>query len=248
MTRIVDVRSETPSHKTFVLDTEVEAVPGQFCMPWIPRLDEKPMSLSNIDGKAWVTVKKVGRFTQKMFELKKGDKIGFRGPYGCGFESVKGSVCIVGGGCGIAPLRPLKDMLSGHVIISARTKSELMFAKDFKDAGFEVHLATDDGSEGVKAFAHEVLSELLQKNKFKSVYSCGPEIMMKKIADICGDKGVPAQLSLERYMKCGVGICGACSIAGLRVCKDGPVFTGEELSETEFGKYTKDASGSKRTI
>jgi dihydroorotate dehydrogenase electron transfer subunit len=209
-------------------------------------VNEKPMSFSGVDGKVKVTVKKVGRFTSHLFMLDKGSKIGFRGPYGHGFEYVAGNVCLVGGGCGIAPLKPLKDKLKGHVIISAKSEAELLFADEFKSAGLKVHLATDDGSTGKKGFAHEVLADLMEEERFKCVYACGPEIMMRKVLDICEERKTPAQLSLERYMKCGIGLCGSCSIGGMRVCKEGPVFKGEQLVNTEFGVYTRDASGSKR--
>jgi dihydroorotate dehydrogenase electron transfer subunit len=215
-------------------------------MLWLPGVNEKPMSLSNIKGKAEVTVKKVGRFTSNMFMLGAGSKLGFRGPYGNGFDYVPGKVCLVGGGCGIAPLKPLKDKLRGHAIISAKTSGELLFEDDFREAGLKVHIATDDGTKGEKAFAPQLLEKLIGKEEFKCVYACGPEIMMRKVLDICAKNGVPCQLSLERYMKCGIGLCGSCTIAGMRVCKEGPVFKGEQLAKTEFGIYTRDASGSKR--
>jgi dihydroorotate dehydrogenase electron transfer subunit len=246
MVEITDVKILSSEHRVFTLDLEVESKPGQFCMLWIPEVNEKPMSLSNVDGNLEVTVKKRGRFTTNMFMMEPGSKIGFRGPYGRGFEKVSGEVCLVGGGCGIAPLRPLKDRLRGHAIVSARTETELLFEDDFQRAGFEVHVATDDGSRGHKAFASQVLEELLETEDFSSVYACGPEAMLKKTADICGGKKIPTQLSLERYMKCGIGLCGSCSISGMRVCKEGPVFYGSELTGTEFGKYSRDGSGSRR--
>ncbi|MFH1055836.1 MAG: dihydroorotate dehydrogenase electron transfer subunit [Candidatus Altiarchaeota archaeon] len=244
--RVLDVRTNNSSHRTFTLAKRVDARAGQFCMLWIPGVNEKPMSFSNISGYVDVTVKKVGRFTSHLFMLDKGSNIGFRGPYGRGFDYVAGEVCLVGGGCGIAPLRPLKDKLRGHVIIAAKNADNIMFEGDFVEAGFEVHTATDDGSKGVKGYAHEVLEKLMDKKDFKCVYACGPEIMMSKVLDMCAERKVPCQLSLERYMKCGIGVCGSCTLAGMRVCKEGPVFKGEELAGTEFGSFTRDASGSRR--
>jgi dihydroorotate dehydrogenase electron transfer subunit len=86
---------------------------------------------------------------------------------------------------------------------------------------------------------------MLNEHKFDSVITCGPEIMMKKLLEMSGK--IPFQASLERYMKCGFGICGQCCIGkGLRVCKDGPVFDGETLKNIEeFGTYKRDASGKK---
>lgn len=246
MVEILDVADVNSMHKTFTLDVEAEVHPGQFCMLWIPRVNEKPMSISNIEGKLEVTVKQVGDFTKKLFEMEAGDKIGFRGPYGNGFKYVPGKVLLVGGGCGIAPLRPLKDKLKGYALLSARSSDHLMFERDFADAGFKVEVATDDGSAGFKGYAHELLGEMLQKHDVKCVYCCGPELMMKKVLDLCAESNVASQLSLERYMKCGIGVCGSCSLAGMRVCKEGPVFSGEKLLGTEFGHYSKDASGTRR--
>ncbi|MBU0762742.1 MAG: dihydroorotate dehydrogenase electron transfer subunit [Candidatus Altiarchaeota archaeon] len=246
MVGILDVTDASLTHKTYTLDVEVDARPGQFCMLWIPRVNEKPMSISNTKGKVQVTVKKIGDFTERLFELGRGDKIGFRGPYGKGFEYVAGDVLLVGGGCGIAPLRPLKDVLKGHVVVSARTVDQLLFEKEFADAGFNVHVATDDGSKGFKGFAHQLVEELLKEHEFKCVFCCGPEPMMRAVLDVCTQANVSSQMSLERYMKCGIGICGSCTISGLRVCREGPVFKGETLLGTEFGHYTKDASGVRR--
>ncbi|MCX6694858.1 MAG: dihydroorotate dehydrogenase electron transfer subunit [Candidatus Altiarchaeota archaeon] len=248
MVRILGVASETPSHKTFILEKKIRAVPGQFCMLWIPGVDEKPFSFSGVKGNVKVTVKKIGGFTEELFKLRKGDLVGFRGPYGKGFAPVKGRVCLVGGGCGIAPLLPLKDYVKGDVIIAAKNKSELMFSGEFKKKGFSVHLVTDDGSAGMNGFAHEKLAELLKTEKFTMVYTCGPEIMMKKVLDLCLKKKIPCQLSLERYMKCGIGVCGSCMLSEYRVCKEGPVFTGKQLSGTEFGVKTRNACGSGKRI
>ena len=246
MVGILDVKIHSRVHRTFTLDVEVEARPGQFCMLWIPGLNEKPMSFSNVDGKAAVTVKKLGSFTSQLFTLGRGDEVGFRGPYGRGFEYAAGNVCVVGGGCGVAPLRPLKDKLRGHAVLAAKSAEELLFADEFAAAGFSVHVATDDGSAGEKAYAHEAFGRLLETERFACVYACGPEPMMRKVMDLCAGRGVQCQLSLERYMKCGVGLCGSCTVAGMRVCVEGPVFRGGELLNTEFGSYSRDACGMRR--
>jgi len=248
MIRVTDARKLTPQHTQLTLKIDAKAIPGQFCMVWLPGVNEKPMSYSNTDGNAQITVKRLGDFTRKLCELKKGSEIGYRGPYGRGFEVVKGRVCLVGGGCGIAPLRPLKDVLKGDVVISAKTASELLFDNEFRKAGWRVHIATDDGSRGDKAYASQVLEKLLAKNRYKCVYVCGPELMLRKAMDACIRSKTPCQLSLERHMKCGVGICGSCTLGGMRVCKEGPVFWVGDLKGTELGSYTRDASGSRRDV
>jgi dihydroorotate dehydrogenase electron transfer subunit len=107
---------------------------------------------------------------------------------------------------------------------------------------------TDDGSAGMKGFAHQKLEELLKTEKFRMVYACGPEIMLKNVLGVCARKKIPCQLSLERYMKCGIGVCGSCMLGEYRVCKEGPVFTGRQIAGTEFGIKTRDACGLARKV
>lgn len=253
MVRILGIRTETPTVKTFILNKKIRAKPGQFAMLWIPEVDEKPFSFSKLDGNLEITVKEVGPFTRKLFSLKKGDLIGFRGPYGDGCFRVKGKrICVAAGGVGLAPLMPLIDeILKGNrdltVIIGAVTEKELLWMDRLESRKIDLLTATDDGTCGKKGSVCDVLKKLVGKTRFDRIYSCGPELMMKRVADIALKEKIPCQLSLERYMKCGMGICGQCCIdpTGLRVCKDGPVFTAKELRGTEFGRYKRNASGSR---
>jgi len=247
MVQIKETITHSDLHKTFILDTDIEAEAGQFCMLWIPGLDEKPMSFSGLNPPQ-VTVKKVGSFTGEMFQMKAGDWIGFRGPYGVGFEAVDGRCLVVGGGCGIAPLRPLKNMLDGEAVISSVTEEYLLFIEDFENLGFEVHACTDDGSRGYPGMAGEKVEELLEEKTYECIYSCGPEPMLRKIRELALENNIPCQLSLERYMKCGIGLCASCMLDSKRVCMEGPVFFGEELDETEFGEYTRDKCGCKKRV
>ncbi|HHQ45070.1 MAG TPA: dihydroorotate dehydrogenase electron transfer subunit [Candidatus Altiarchaeales archaeon] len=245
MVEIINVVEESDVQKTFRLDVMVDAAPGQFVMLWIPGLDEKPMSLSCLDP-VEVTVKKVGPFTEKLFEMTVGDFIGFRGPYGNGFKPVPGECLVVGGGCGTAPLRPLKDLVEGDVVVSSVTSDQLLFIPEFSNSNLELYTCTDDGSEGFPGLAWEKVRELLEENTYDCVYCCGPELMMKRIADMCVEKNIPCQLSLERYMKCGIGLCGSCMVGEKRVCRDGPVFMAQELQGTEFGLFDRDECGCRR--
>ena len=110
--------------------------------------------------------------------------------------------------------------------------------------------ATDDGSYGRKAFTTEVLEEVLGENKeIKIVQTCGPEIMMKKILDICNKYKVECEASLERVMKCSFGICGSCMINDKLVCRDGPIFNSKQLNKlSEFGNFARLKSGKKVTV
>lgn len=241
---------ETDRIKTFILDLETKAVPGQFGMFWIPGVDEKPMSLSYTNGAMGFTVLKMGPFSSKMHEIKEGERIGVRAPMGRGFKLKGHKILIVGGGVGVAPLAPLAEKareqgIDVTAIIGAMTARELLFVDRIKKTGTRVLIATDDGTTGVKGFTTDVLRELLKKETFDQCYTCGPEIMMVKVMNQTREKGIPTQVSLHRYFKCGVGICGQCAMddTGLRVCKEGPCFRDKEMEKTkEFGRYWRDAT------
>lgn len=240
--KITKIVKENYKVKTFYLGIKLKATPGQFVMVWIPEVDEKPFTLSHIGNDIAITVEEKGKYTERLFKLKEGDLIGIRGPYGNGF-SVKPNACIVAGGLGIAPVLPLIDKLKNPtVIFGAKTKKEFLFLDKIND----VKLCTDDGCIGFKGFTSDLLEEFLKKKKFKIVYTCGPEIMIKKVFDICEKHKINCEASLERFMKCGFGICGNCAIDDQMVCKDGPVFDSAKLRKlTELGKFARLKSGKK---
>jgi dihydroorotate dehydrogenase electron transfer subunit len=146
---------------------------------------------------------------------------------------------------GAAPLAPLAEALTDNVttILGAKTKSELLFNERFKSAG-SLWITTDDGSAGHKGPTIDLLDRI---ESYNEIMSCGPEKMMRKVLDYATDAGVPSQFSLHRYIKCGVGLCGSCCIdpSGLRVCSDGPVFAGAQLTDGDFGVYKRDTTGRK---
>ena len=236
---IKEIINENANVKTFVLDAHLEARPGQFIMVWVPRIDEKPFSLSKISGDIAITVQKKGKATEKMHEMRAVEILGIRGPYGNGFDAGRAkSACIVAGGIGAAPLVPLAEALQNSTfILGARTKNDLLFEDRLRKCS-ELYITTDDGSAGEKGFNTQVLEKLLAGGKkFDAVFCCGPEPMMRHVFEICEKHRIPLQASLERFMKCGgLGICGQCSVNGIRVCADGPVFGNEMLGKMlEFG-------------
>lgn len=258
--KIDEARTETPSIKTLMFTDEQcsKAKPGQFIMIWIPGVDEIPMSLSHLAEKGYcgITVKMIGEATQALHKKKEGDQIGVRGPYGNGFEvKENGRILFVGGGTGIACLAPLIERLTFKsselaIVLGAKTRSELLFLERIKRATAKgrtrLLVSTDDGSYGSKALASDVAATLMDNSTFDAAYACGPEPMIKKVTEKCRDKGIHLQASLERLMKCGIGICGSCVIDGYRVCKDGPIFDGEALRNIpEFGAHRRDHSGTK---
>lgn len=233
---------------TFFLDLKLDYKPGQFVMVWIPGLDEKPYSLSYTDPIA-ITVEKKGNFSEKLFKMKVGNNLFIRGPFGNGFPIKKKDAIVVAGGCGYAPLSPLIESLEKpRVIFGCKNKERIVFADRFKD--LKPVFCTDDGSFGCKGFTSEVLIEEIKKKKPKVVYTCGPEIMMKKIVEICEKEDVECYASLERMMFCGFGVCGSCTCGkGKLVCKDGPVFSSKELKDIDdFGKTAKLRSGKKVSL
>ena len=136
------------------------------------------------------------------------------------------------------------------IIYGVRNKEYLIYQKRYK--GKSIIITTDDGSFGRKGFTTDVLKELLkdnEKNKIEIIYTCGPEIMMKKVLELCNKYNVECEASLERYMSCGFGICGKCMINDKIVCIDGPVFNSKQLNRmTEFGKFARIKSCKKVTI
>ena len=246
---ISEVVVEGKNHKSFFFNHSMESKPGQFIMVWIPGLDEKPMAVSYWKKNEFAfTSKAIGKFTNILDKLKKGGKVGIRGPYGSCF-SARQNACVVGGGVGMASVSTLIDILKNPVIINgARSKKYIIYLKRYKNKN--VIVTTDDGSYGRKGFVTNVLKEVLSSNKkIKIVYTCGQEIMMKKIFEICQKHKVECEASIERYMACGFGICGKCMINDKLVCIDGPVFNSKQLSRMpEFGNFARLKSGRKVTI
>jgi dihydroorotate dehydrogenase electron transfer subunit len=243
--RIVRVENENSKVKTFILDCAMPAKAGQFVMLWLPGAAEKPVSISYAEPLG-VSIAKVGEFSGRMHHLKEGALVGVRGPYGNGFGTNAKRVAMVGGGYGVAPLALLAEQLKGKAVavLGAKTKGELLFEQRIKKTGARVIACTDDGSYGRKGFVTDALAELLRSERFDAVCTCGPEAMMKKVSELCEAAHVECFASLERYMKCGFGICGQCVIDGQRVCADGPVFSSQQLRGfSEFGKAKRDASG-----
>jgi dihydroorotate dehydrogenase electron transfer subunit len=248
--KITGIVDEARDVKTFMLDKEVRAMPGQFVMVWIPDVGEKPFSLAYSDGNLGITALLRGPFTKKLHEMKVGELLGIRGPYGRGFEINGNKLLLVGGGVGMPPLAALADKARADgkdvtVIVGARTKSSHLFLERMEKAGARVLTCTDDGSCGTKGLTIDVLGELLKKETFDECFTCGPEIMMQGVMQITGKSKIPTQASIERYFKCGIGVCSHCTIdyTGARVCMEGPVFTDKDLENGEFGKYSRDATG-----
>jgi dihydroorotate dehydrogenase electron transfer subunit len=257
---------EAENIRTFVFKGTLHSKPGQFCMLWIPGCDEKPFSIArDYDGEIWLTICKVGPATTRLFEMKKRDRVGLRGAFGNGFStaltpstSPKGrgehlKVVLIGGGYGTAPLHFTGKLHkeSGSdvtMVIGARSKNLLIWEKESQASGFRTLIATNDGSAGEKGFTTHILEKLLHDEQIDLVQTCGPEKMMKAIAEMCIAKGVACEVSVERYMKCGFGICGQCVVeTGEKMCQTGPVVSaGKAMSFADFGVFHRGSEGQRK--
>jgi len=243
-TSILDVRSESPTVKSFRLADKfcAKAKPGQFLMLWIPGVEEIPLSIARVGaGEVSVAVKLVGDASRHLHAMEAGEVVGVRGPFGNSFTETRGRVLLVGGGTGIAPLLFLAKRLSAKAdrlsfVMGAKTKDELLFLGALGDVCSEesVVTTTEDGSFGLQCLATDPLEKLLDQERFNMVYTCGPEQMMRKILDLSDKRGVALEASLERLMRCGIGLCGSCMIGKYRVCRDGPVFNLSRLREVKY--------------
>jgi dihydroorotate dehydrogenase electron transfer subunit len=227
------------------------ARPGQFVMVECggDTLLPRPFSVHRVDGSRLALLFSiVGKGTARLAQLKKGDRLDMFGPLGNGFTINKDSrnLLLVAGGMGIAPLYFLAEAAAGEgkkvtIISGAKSCDHLLpvalpqklFNGGMLPANVNVVCATDDGSEGFKGLATQLIPHYLKL--VDQVFACGPQAMYRSMAKMPELKNLPVQLSLEIMMGCGVGVCYGCTIktrSGLKqVCKDGPVF---EMGEVEW--------------
>jgi dihydroorotate dehydrogenase electron transfer subunit len=242
-TQIVQIRTESPTVKTFTLTDRLcsKAKPGQFLMLWIPGVDEIPLSILDAgENLVSVSVKAVGDATMHLHMLEAGATVGVRGPFGNSFTESRGRVLLVSGGTGTAPLLFLAKQLAAKTeklsfVEGAKTKDELLFVGELGGICKEKSLitTTEDGTAGLQCLVTQPLAALLDKERFDMIYTCGPEVMVKKIFEMTEQRKLPLEASLERLMRCGIGLCGSCVIGKYRVCRDGPVFTAAQLREVK---------------
>jgi NAD(P)H-flavin reductase len=258
--RIEEVTPETPDTKTFrlrFLDDSAGAAfvhkPGQFLVLSLFGEGEAPFCVSSAPSQRdflEISVKRMGKVTSALHELSAGAPVGIRGPYGNDFrlEDAKGKrLLVVGGGIGLAPLRPLIYTALEHradyedlwIIYGARSPADLVYRRELdewaKRDDCRLDLTVDRGDENWKGhvgFVPQFLAELAPPVANTIAYTCGPPIMIKFVIQNLMQLGFsPEQIvtTLEMKMKCGVGKCGRCNIGPTYVCLDGPVFTYAQL-------------------
>lgn len=209
---------------------------GQFYMlrSWgIEPFLSRPISIhdANSEGITFL-YEVVGEGTRLFSELKKGDFMELLGPLGNGFdiENISGKVAIVTGGIGIAPMGlVVKQLKNCEIDLYAGFRDKEYCLDYMGNHAKQIHISTDSGAKGHKGF----IIDIFDPTGYDYVLSCGPTPLMKKVAAICNEKGVKSLLSLESRMACGVGACLGCTCETTggkkRVCKEGPVFSGEEV-------------------
>jgi dihydroorotate dehydrogenase electron transfer subunit len=225
--RVRDVIAENERTTTFRLDASVDADPGQFGMLWLPGLDEKPFSLLDADPLSF-TIAAVGPMSRTLHRVPPGGLLWFRGPFGRGFTIRGADHVLVGGGYGVAPMLFLaRRIVAGggrvRAVIGAATHRELVLVDAFETLNGDVRLTTEDGSRGTRGLVTDVVRPMLASEPPDTLYACGPHGMLAALSHLAADHRVPAQLSWEAYMRCGVGICGSCEHEGMLLCADGPV-------------------------
>lgn len=222
--------------------------PGQFNMLYVFGVGESAISISSDAARPTLvehTIHRVGTVTTRLSQVRRGDVIGVRGPFGSSWplDVARGKdVCIVAGGIGLAPLRPLIYALLreresfGRIIIlyGARSPLDLLYRVELErwdDIDNVNVLVTVDRSDTSWKGHIGVVTSLFSYITFDAgntvAYVCGPEVMMKYAIDELERRGVPPEatyISMERNMKCAVGFCGHCQFGPLFICKDGPVF------------------------
>jgi NAD(P)H-flavin reductase len=259
MMRIISKKDLTPDVRFFqTVPTKeyryenLDYRPGQFMSLSIPGAGDAPFSVTSSPTRKGIiefAIRKVGRFTEKIFTLKDGDLIGLKGPFGNGFdvEKFKGrDVIIVAGGLGAAPLRSLLLYILDNreefgrliYLYGARNVEDMLYKEDFfellKSDQIELQLIVDENNEGYedrikKGRVTELFSGIGKFDPENTVAAvCGPPVMYKFVVQELLKLDMyknDIYLSLERRMKCGVGKCGHCIIDYVYTCIDGPVFT-----------------------
>ena len=179
-----------------------------------------------------------GEGTRWLSQRKVGEQVDVLGPLGNGFTVEEGGrYLLVGGGIGVPPLLGYAEAFhkDSVAVLGFRSAGRVILADRFRDACKEIYLCTDDGSMGRHGFVDAQVEDILAKDKnFTAVLACGPRPMLKNVARVAAQFGVPCQVSMEERMACGVGACLGCAIqmadgSMKHVCKDGPVFDAQEV-------------------
>lgn len=218
---------------------------GQFVHIRVPgHILRRPISIAGYDvekGTIRIVYEIRGEGTQILADLKAGDMVDLLGPLGNGYTlpEPEHTCVVVGGGIGVPPLLAVAEHFGAKTtaILGFRSAQAAVLEKDFQKTGASTILCTDDGTLGRNGFVTAALEELLASEHPDCICACGPMVMLKRVSEIAAAHSIPCQVSLEERMACGVGACLGCACkirrdggeVYLHVCKDGPVFSGEEV-------------------
>ena len=207
------------------------------------RLLRRPISVACVladepENTAALIFEVKGEGTRWLANRKVGDQVDVLGPLGNGFSVEEGGrYLLVGGGIGTPPLLGYAEAFRENAVavLGFRSADRVILEDRYRDACKEVYLCTDDGSAGRHGFVDAQVRDILEKDKgFTAILACGPRPMLKSVAKVAAEYGVPCQVSMEERMACGVGACLGCAIQMAdgtmkHVCKDGPVFDAGEV-------------------
>ena len=242
--KILEVIPHTEKEYTFRMEFEGEVKPGQFFEVSIPKFGEAPISVSGISPNSIdLTIRRVGRVTDEVFENYAGDTLFLRGPYGNGFDVNKytdGECLVVAGGTGVSPVRGVIDALSEskdakdkHIILGFKSPSDMLFREDIArwEKSMDLILTMDKEAEGYSGNVG-LVTKFIPEVKLNNVETTqavvvGPPPMMKfSVIELLkrGFKEENIWVSYERKMCCGIGKCGHCKVNDTYICLDGPVF------------------------
>ncbi|MBT3181058.1 MAG: dihydroorotate dehydrogenase electron transfer subunit [Deltaproteobacteria bacterium] len=215
-------------------------IPGQFVMISIPgdaTFLRRPFGIASLnDGVAEIFYKTVGAGTRALSSIPKETSITVLGPCGHGFQvdSLPTTSILVAGGYGVSPLFGLAVKLlergsDVQMFFGGMSADDLFLLDELRALGVRLHLATEDGSEGTKGLVTDLLLQELDGFASPHIFACGPDGLLKAVAEIGKQKGIATQVSLERYMACGIGVCLGCACKNsdgkfVRTCREGPVF------------------------
>ena len=218
---------------------DIEAQPGQFVQVKLPSDDftlRRPLGIASInDSQLTMFYRIVGRGTTFLSTLSAGDEVNLLVQLGNGFKIIEGKTLLVGGGLGLAPLMfAASKSKSADILMGGRNADETNYwQSEFKSLTNRIFITTDDGSAGSYGFVTDLLPDILKDNAYDLILTCGPDVMMRKVASIAKEHNIKCQVSLEKRMACGLGSCLSCSVDTIhgrrKVCKDGPIFNAEEI-------------------